>query len=156
MEDVSLGLSSRDEGNARCVVDDGERERDALRRGFWRVVDPRHPAVLLEQERVLREERRSMAVGAHAEQDEVEDGEARGVFIRELADELLLVRVRKLVEVVEQARVNRVDVLRWDGHLGEELVRAELVIRVWVVEWHDAFVRVEDMPAGKVSKRLRI
>lgn len=156
MEDVGLGLPGCDEDNARGVVDDGERECDALRRGFGRVVDPRHPAVLLEQERVLREERRSVSVGAHAEQDEVEDGEARGVFIRELANELLLIRVRKLVEVVEQGRVDRVDVLRWDGHLGEELVRAEFVIGVRVVEWHGAFVRVEDMPAGKVNKRLRI
>ena len=148
MQDVDLALPGCDERDAERVVDDGVRERDALRRGLGRVVDPRHPAVLLEQERVLWEERRGVPVRAHPEQDKVEDGEPRGVLHRELADELLLVCVGELVEIVEQRGVDRVDVLLRDGHLGEEHVRAELVVRVLVFERYGAFIRVVYMPAN--------
>ena len=105
------------------------------------------------EERVAREERRGVAVGPDAEQDEVEDGEARRVLHRELLDELLLVRVRELLEVVEQVWVNRVDLRGRDARrdLGEELAHAERVVRVFVVERDDALVGVEDVPVRELK-----
>ena len=64
------------------------------------------------------EERRSMSIGSDAEEDEVEDGEARGVLRGELTDELGLVCVCELVEVVEEGGVDGVYVLGWKGDFG--------------------------------------
>ena len=128
------------------MVDHGEGERHTARWRLGRVLDVCHPAVVLRQEFVAREERGRVAVGADAEQDKVKDGETRRVPLRKLLDELLLVRVRELLEVVSQRIVDRVDVLGEDGHFGVERVLRELVVRVLVVEGHDAFIGVEDAP----------
>ena len=145
-EGLCLTSATRDERDARGVVDHGEGERDAAGRGLRRVVDVRDPAVLLREERVAGEERGGVAVGADAEEDEVKDGEARRLLLRELPDELLLVRVRELLEVVELVRVDRVDVLGGNGHLRVERALGEEVVRVGVVERDDTLVGVEDVP----------
>jgi hypothetical protein len=145
-EDFHLSSASRNECDAGGVVNHRECERDTVGRGLWRVLDVRDPAVLLREEFVAREERGGVAVGADAEEDKVKDGEARRVLLRELPDELFLVRVRELLSIVELLRVDRVDVLGRDGHLRVERVLGELVVRVGIVERDDALVRIEDVP----------
>ena len=109
------------------------------------------------EERVAREERRGVAVGPDAEQDDVEDRAARGVLNRELADELRLARFREVLEVIRELGVDRVDRQRRAirGELPEEFARAERVVRVFVVERHDALVGVGRacVHAGKARRR---
>ena len=145
-EDFHLTSTSRDECDAGSVVDHREGKRDTAGRGLGRVSDVRDPAVLLREELVAREERGGVAVGADAEEDEVKDGEARRVLLRELPDELFLVRVRELLDIAEQLRVDRVDVLGKDGHLRVERGQGKVVVRVGVVERDDALVCIEDVP----------
>ena len=128
------------------MVDDRERERDTAGRGLGRVLDIRDPAVLLGEELVAREERSGVAVRADAEEDEVKDREARRVLLCKLPDELFLVRVRELFEVTEQLCVDRVDVLGRNRNLRVEQALGEVVVRVGVVERHNALVRIEDVP----------
>lgn len=129
------------------MVDNGEGECDAFRRRLGGVFDVRDPAVVFGEELMARKERRGVAVGADAEEDEVKDGKTRRVLLREFVDELLLVRVGELLEVVRERVIDGVDVVARDGDLGEELVRAEEMIGVGVVERHDALIGVEDLPA---------
>ena len=131
------------------MVDHRVGERDAARGRLGRVLDVRHPAVGLRQELVAWEERGRVAVGADAEQDEVKDGEARRVLLRKLADQLLLVCVRELLEVVQQRWVDRVDVLWRDGHLGVERILRKLVVGICMIERDDAFVCIKDMPTER-------
>ena len=153
-QNLYLARAGGDERDARGVVDDGEGERHATRWRLGRVLDVRHPAIVLRQELVSREERGRVAVGADAEEDEVKDGEARRVPLGELLDELLLVRVRELLEVVQLRLVDRVDVVARDGHFGEERVEREFVVGIFMVEGHDAFVGVEDVPMwGRVDRK---
>lgn len=156
VQGILLARTGRHKGNARGVVQDGVRERDAFLGMLRAVLDVRYPAVLLAEELVAGEERAGVAVGADAEEDEVEDGKARGVLHGELVDELLLVRVRELLEVVREVRVDRVDLVRGDarGKLGEELAHAERVVRVFVVERDDALVGIEDVPVVDGQCRL--
>jgi hypothetical protein len=101
---------------------------------------------------VAGEERGGVAVGADAEEDEVKYGEARRGLLCELSNELLLVCVCELLEVVEQIRVDRVDVLARDGHLRVERACGEGVVRVGVVERNDALVGIEYVPAEIIGK----
>lgn len=128
------------------MVDDGVGEGDALRGRLWAVLDVRYPAVLFCEEGVAGEQRRGVAVGTGSEEDEVEDGEASGVLLRKLADKLLFVRVRELLEVVGKRGVDRVDVVCRDRDLGEELIRAEPVVGIGVVERDYTLVGVEHLP----------
>lgn len=148
MKDVGLACAGRDERDARCMVEDGIREGDALGGWLGAVVDVRDPSVLLAEELVAGEEGRDVAVGTEAEEDEVENGEAGRVLHGELLDELLLVRVRELFEVTEEVRVDGVDggLGPSGGELGEELADAEPMVRILVVEGHDALINVENMP----------
>lgn len=148
MKDVGLACAGRDERDARCMVEDGVREGDALGGWLGAVVDVRDPSVLLAEELVAGEEGRDVAVGTEAEEDEVENGEAGRVLHGELLDELLLVRVRELFEVTEEVRVDGVDggLGPSGGELGEELADAEPMVRILVVEGHDALINVENMP----------
>ncbi len=153
-EGLCLSSAGRDERDAGGVVDNGKGECDAAGRGLGRVLDVGDPAVLLREERVAGEERGGVAVGADAEEDEVKDGETRRLLLRELPDELFLVRVCELLEVVEQVGVDGVDVLARDGHLRVERARGEVVVRVGVVERNDALVGVEDVPVETKSLLL--
>ena len=153
LQNLYFARSRSDERDAGRVVDHGEGEGHTARWRLGRVLDVRHPAVVLREEFVTGEERGRVAVGSDAEQDEVKDGEARRVALSEFPDELLLVCVRELFQVVLKRVVDRVDVLGRDGHFRVERVLGELVVRVFVVEGHDAFVDVEDAPKRKARRR---
>lgn len=91
-ESVLFALSGADESDASGVVDNGEGEGDALVRRFRGFFDEAHPGVVVDIEELrLGEERRGVSIGAHAEQDEIEDGESGGILSNEMADQLILV-----------------------------------------------------------------
>ena len=148
MKGICLVRAGRDKGDASAMIKDGEGKRQALRGWLGAVDDVRDPARLLRQEWVSWEEGAGVAVRTDTEEDEVEDGEARRVLHGELLDELLLVRVRELFEVTEEVRVDGVDggLGPSGGELGEELADAEPMVRILVVEGHDALINVENMP----------
>ena len=90
------------------------------------------------------EERCRVSVGAHPEEDQIEDGEPRGIFRCEFVDEVFFVCVCEVFECVfcewgcwgggggegrgEERGVDVVDVGAGDGDFGEELVDAEFVV----------------------------
>ncbi len=145
-EDVGLARAGSDEHDARGVVDDWVRKRDPFGWGLRCVRERCDPPVLLREERVGGEERRGVAVRAHAEEDEVEDGEAGGVLLREGVDERLLVCVCELLEVAQLAHIDRVDLRGREGDAGEEGLCAGAVVGVGVVERDGALVDVEYVP----------
>lgn len=130
------------------MVDHRERQRDPRRGRFRRIDDLRDPAVFFGQQLVVREQRRGVTVGADAEEDEVEDGEARRVFVGEFADEFLFVGVGEFFGVLKEGGVDGVDVVGGKGNVGEEVGLAEGVVGVRVVERDETFVGVEDLPVG--------
>ena len=71
-------------------------------RGLRRVRKRGDPPIFLCEKRVRREERRGVAVRAHAEEDEVKDREARGVLLREGVDKRLLVCVCELFGIAQR------------------------------------------------------
>jgi hypothetical protein len=156
LERIRLALASRNECDARSVVDHRVREGDPARRRLGRVFHPGHPAILLGEERVPREQRRGVPVRTKTEEDQVKDGEARGVCGGKLLDKLLLVRIGEVVEVVEQGNVQRVNVFGWDRNFGEKLRHAKMVIAVLIVERDGALVSVEDVPTMRCAIEVRL
>lgn len=64
LHNLLLALARRDERDAVRVIQDGVGERDARGGRLGRVVEPGDPAVHLVQQRVAREERAGVAIGA--------------------------------------------------------------------------------------------
>jgi len=58
-----------------------------------------------------------VAIGTHAEEDEIKDGEAGSVLLCEFTDELLLIRVGELLKVVEESGVDSVYMGGRDGDM---------------------------------------
>jgi len=146
LQDVGLTLPSGHERHPGSMVYHGVSQRDPLGRGLRGILDVRYPPVLLGQQFVARKEGGGVAVWTRAQENEVEDGETSAVAPRELADELFLVRVAELFEVVEEGRVDGMDVLLRDGDFGVQFVLAEEMVGVVVVERDYAFISVEDLP----------
>jgi hypothetical protein len=96
---------------------------------------------------VSREKRTGVAVRAHAEQDQIKDGESSGVLFGKQTDKLFLVLVRQLVEVIQERFVDGVDLFPWDRNVREESIVAGSEVGVLVVERYDTFVTEEDLPA---------
>lgn len=99
------------------------------------------------------EQAAGVAVGAGAEQQEVEDGQAHAVAAGEAGDEGLFVLVGQLLGVVEIGGVDGVDGRGAEllGDLLEQLLLQEGVVGVFVVEGHGALVGEEDLPLTKVD-----
>lgn len=101
---------------------------------------------------MTREEGAGVAVGAAAQKDEVEDGEADGVTAGEAADERLFVLVGEFLGIVEVGGVDGMDGgLLVGGDLVEELGFQEAIVGVGVVEGHGTLVCEEDFPLGEVD-----
>lgn len=91
-----------------------------------------------------------MAVGAHTEEDHVEDGESSRVFGGEGFDELGFIFVGELFDVIQEGGVNFVDIFRRNLGLGEEFVINELVVGVFVVKGDSALVGEVDVPKRRI------
>jgi len=121
IEDISdhidLFLAGCDENDSGSMVDDRVGKSDSLGRGFGGVVDVSDPSVFFCEELMTGKEGCGVAVGAHTEEDEVEDGETGSVLLCKLADEFLLIRIGKLLEVVEESGIDGVDIGGGDGNL---------------------------------------
>ena len=117
LEHRRLVRTSRNKSDAGGVIDNGERKSDALRWRLGRVLDIRNPAIFLIDQLVFREQGRGVSVGPHSEQDKIKHGESRRVLAGKLPDQLLLVRIRKFVEIVQQFWVDGMNILLGDRHL---------------------------------------
>ena len=58
-----------------------------------------------------------MTIRAHTEKNQVENGETRRISVGEFLDELLLVRIRKLLEVIKERLFDRMYLVLGDGDL---------------------------------------
>lgn len=87
-----------------------------------------------------------MSVGSHTEEDEVEYGEAGGVFGGEGFYEDGFVVVCEFFDVVEEIGVDSVDVLGRERNFREEFPFAVGVVGVFVVEGDDSFIGEVDLP----------
>lgn len=153
VQHVLLALPADHKGTPISVVDDRVGKGDPLVWGLGRVVQPGDPSVRLAQELMTGEERASVSIGTHPEEDEVKDGEPRRVLLGKEGDELFLVLVRQLVQVVEQGLVDRVDLFTRDGDVLQKGLVASPEVRVFVVERDDPFVTEEDFPRGRKATR---
>jgi len=91
-----------------------------------------------------------MSVWADAEEDEVKDWEPSGVFLGELMDKRLLIRVGELFEVIQEGYVDGVNVLFWYGNLAKEFLPAKIVVGVFVIQRYTALISEEDLPVGRI------
>jgi hypothetical protein len=66
-----------------------------------------------------------------------------------MVDQLLFVLVGELLQVVDQGRVDGVDLRRWDGDSGQEGEVVGVVVAVVVGEGDGGFVTEEDLPAAR-------
>jgi hypothetical protein len=149
---LHLLFPCRDEYNAGGVVYYRVSEGYSLGRRLRGILQVCDPTVFFGQQLMPGEERRGVPVRTHSEEDQVEHWEARGIFLGEFMNELLLVRVGKLFEVVEQRDVEDMDVMRGDGYFGKEEIGTRKMIGIGVIERHDAFVGVEDVPMHPSSE----
>lgn len=121
IEDISdhidLFLAGCDENDSGSMVDDRVGKGDSLGRGFGGVLDVSDPSVFFCKELMAGKEGCGVSVGAHTKEDEVEDGETGSVLLCKLADEFLLIRIGKLLEVVEESGIDGVDIGGGDGNL---------------------------------------
>lgn len=125
-------------------------DSDAFCGRLGAVLDGCDPAVLLSEKLVAGKETAGVAVWAHAEEDEVEDGIPDALLACKCLDKLLLVGVREFLGVVEERLVNGVDLGSLElGNLGEELLVAEVVVAVLVVQGDEALIGKEDLPGGR-------
>lgn len=134
------------------MVDDGEGESDALRGRLGRVVDGSNPGAGLAKQRVAGEERAGVAIGAAAEEEEIEDGQANRVAAGEASDEGLLVLVGEFLKVVQVLSVDCVDSgLLTLGDLVQKLLLEKGIVGIVVVEGNSALVGEEDLPASEID-----
>jgi hypothetical protein len=110
------------------MIDDWKSQCDPLRRRFGRILNIGHPTIFLYQKFVSREEGRRVAIWTNPEEDEIEHGETRRVFLRKFVDETFFICITEFFEVIKKSRVERVDVCGWERDMGEEgLVAKEVV-----------------------------
>lgn len=105
---ICLFFTSGDESDSGSMIDDWIGKGDAVGWGFGGVLEISDPAILFCEKLVTGEERGGVAVGTHAEEDKIEDGEAGCVLLCEFLDELLLIRVGEFLEVGEEIGVDSV------------------------------------------------
>lgn len=91
-----FAATSRDKGDTHGVRDHGQGQCDALGRRLGAVLDGGNPGGSLAQEFVAGEQRAGVAIGAAAEQQEVEDGQTDRITAGKRADEDLLVVIGHL------------------------------------------------------------
>lgn len=155
LENVALAGAGSDKGNLCAVEDDGQAQGDALWRGLGRVGDAEDPGVGFAQQRVLGEEGAGVAVGAAAEEHEVEEGQLDRVAGSKDGDERLFVLVGALLGVVEVFFLDGVDLGRAElslVNLVQQLVLEQSVVAVLVVQRHAALVGEEDFPLVEVDR----
>lgn len=87
-----------------------------------------------------------MPIRAHAEEDQVKDGESGRVLVREGFDELRFVLISKFFDVVKEGGIDFMNVGWGDTGLREEFVVDELVVGVFARKGDSALVREVDMP----------
>ena len=114
---ISLFLACCDENDSGGMVYDREGKGDSPRGWFGRVVNVSNPSVFFCEELMTGKEGCGVAVRAHTEENEVEDGEACCVFLCKLADEFLLIRIGELLEVIKECGIDGVDIGEGDGNI---------------------------------------
>ncbi|RUS24966.1 hypothetical protein BC938DRAFT_472821 [Jimgerdemannia flammicorona] len=92
------------------MVQHGKCQGDAIRRRLGGIGDLRDPLQMLVQQRMAGEERAGMSVGAHAQKNEVENGEFDGILGGEQVLQLVHVVLRGLLGVFDQGLVDGVHV----------------------------------------------
>lgn len=99
------------------------------------------------------EEGASVAVGAAAQEDQVEHRDLDAVASSKSLDKRLLVLVGQFLNVIEVLGVDGVDgrLAHFGGDLVEQLGLEEAVVAVLMVEGNGALVGKEDVPFGKVD-----
>lgn len=158
VENVLLAGTGSNKGDMRRVLNDGQGECDAARRGLGRVLHTSNPGRHLIQHRVLWKKGARVAILPAAQEQQVESGEANSIGTRENADKLLLVLVSKLLQRIfvlqsrEKGSVDRVDLFTWDAggrQLAEKSFVYLLEVAIVILEWHRTLVRKENMPLCK-------
>lgn len=149
LEDVLFACASRDKRHMMRMIEDWECKSDSLRWRLWRIGNGSAPNRGLVQQLVSREQGASVAIGSHAQQDQVKDGVAHGIPSGECFGQLRDVILCGIFW--RQGSIDWVDVLLWDVDMVEELVFGKKVVRVFVVERHTAFICKVDNPLGKVN-----
>lgn len=109
LEDVALAGTGGDESDLCAVEDDGQTQGDTLRWGLGRVGDAEDPSVGFAEKGVLGEERAGVAIGAAAEENEIEEGKLDRVAGGEDGNELLFVLVGALLSIVKVFLLDGVD-----------------------------------------------
>ena len=91
-----------------------------------------------------------MSVGPHTQKDEIEDGESCRIFANEMLNELVLVLLCELLEIngclFEEAIGDRMDVFFRDRNFGIKLSFGEVVVRIGVIGWDNAFIDIKNVP----------
>lgn len=146
LQRVLLPSTRRNKHHSRRMVDDGESERNAARRGLGAVFNRNHPPGRLAQKGMPGEERRGVSVRSHTKQNNVEDGETCGIFGRKRLNELGFILIRELVDVSEERGVDTMNIGVRNRDFGQELVVDKFVVGFWVIEWDSTLVRKVDMP----------
>lgn len=159
LKDFLLARACRDKGNVDSVGNNRQGKGDALRRGLGRVCLRRNPSILLAKQGMAREERAGVAIGAAAQEDEIEGGQLDAVLGGKLAHQILL------IEICEFLRIVILNVLLVDGvddrcaelerDLGDELVVQQTVVAILMVERYGALVGEEDVPLGELGGIFR-
>lgn len=125
------------------------RHGDPLLGASRGVLEVAHPRVPLTQQLMPGEQRGGFSVRSHPEQHEIESGVPGSVRRGEMVDQLLFVLVGELLQVIDQGRVDGVDLRRWDGDSGQEGEVVGVVVAVVVGEGDGGFVTEEDLPAAR-------
>jgi len=128
------------------MIDNREGECDALRGWLRGVFKIGYPAVLVGEELVSGEERSRVSIGSHSEKDQIEDGEASRLLLREFVDELLFVSIGELLQVVEMRRIDGMNVMCRDRDFGKQMGGARQVVGIGVIKGYYTLIDIEDLP----------
>ena len=145
-KDVCFLLSCSNEAYSGSMIDNRERECDALWGWLRGVVEEGYPAVLLGKELMSREERSRVSIGSHSKKNQIKDREAGGILLGEFADELFFVSIGKLLQIVEKRRIDGMDVSHRDRDVGKQMGGARRVIGIGVIKGYRTLIDIEDLP----------
>ena len=150
-KDVCFLLSCSNEAYSGSMVDNRERECDALWGWLRGVVEEGYPAVLLGKELMSREERSRVSIRSHSKKNQIKDGEAGGILLGKFADELFFVSIGKLLQIVEKRRIDGMDVGLRDRDVGKQMGGARRVIGIGVIKGYRTLIDIEDLPKERSS-----
>ncbi len=125
---LCLLFSRGDKGDTRGVVDDRVGEGDAAGGRFRGILKICYPPVCLGKQFMAGEKGSSVSICTHTEQDQIKHGEPGCILLGKFSDELLLIRIGKLLQVIEERRVQGMDVAPGDWDFGEESFGASSVV----------------------------